>query len=394
MSEYQYYEFIAIEKPLTSQQMAELRQVSTRASITSTRFENEYNYGDFKGEPKQWIEEYFDAFIYTANWCSCQFMLRVPLECLSAKTVQGFKHEMLDTFEITKTATHWILDWQLNESNNYDRFGEEYGGSGWMGRLVPLRDELLRGDLRSLYLGWLTGIHEFNDDTLEPPIPAGLGNLTAAQVALVEFLEIDIDVVWAAAEASPPLVDNRNNADHKTWLDSLSVEQSKSFLHLLLEGRGQEAERKLKSEFFTWQREQSNNPTAQSKPRKVSELRTLAEKAEAERKEREAIVEKERKERDAIAAKKAAVEKERKREAHLRIMLTNTQSHWENADSHAQRANASGYDEATRIIKDLADAYKLAAGDMGDFKESCTKFVNTHEKRRALMDRLRKEKLL
>lgn len=393
MSEYQYYEFIAIDKPLTSKQMAEMREVSTRANITATSFVNEYQWGDFKGNPKKWIEKYFDAFVYTANWCSCQFMLRVPLDCLSIKTVESFQFEMLDSFEITKTETHWILDWQLNESDNYDRFGEEYGGSGWMGRLVPLRDELLRGDLRSLYLGWLSGIHEFNDDTLEPPIPAGLGELTAAQTALVEFLEIDVDFVSAAAIASPPLVDNRSDADHQTWLDSLSTEQSKQFLHLLLEGRGQEAERKLKSEFFTWQREQSNNPTAQSKPRKVSELRELAERAEKERKEREAIAAKERKKREAEAAEKAAVEKQRKRETHLRMMLVNTQVHWANADSHAQRANASGYDEATRIIKDLADAYKLA-GDMSDFKELFAKFVNAHEKRRALMDRLKKEKLL
>jgi hypothetical protein len=393
MSEYQYYEFIAIDKPLTSQQMAEMREVSTRANITATSFVNEYNYGDFKGEPKQWIEEYFDTFVYTANWCSCQFMLRVPLDCLSVKTVQAFQFEPLDSFEITQTATHWILHWQLFESENYDRFGGEYGGGGWMGRLAPLRDELLRGDLRSLYLGWLSGIYEFNDDTLEPPIPAGLGELTAAQTALVEFLEIDVDFVSAAAMASLPLVDNRSNADYKIWLDSFSIEQSKSFLHLLLEGRGQEAERKLKSEFFTWQREQSNNPKAVPKPRKVSELRKLAETAEKEREEREAIAEKERKEREAIAAKKAAIEKERKREVHLRMMLTNTQAHWANADSHAQRANASGYDEATRIIKDLADAYKLA-GDMSDFKEPFTKFVNAHEKRRALMDRLKKEKLL
>ncbi len=79
MSEYQYYEFIAIDKPLTTQQMAELRSVSSRADITATSFVNEYNWGSFKGDPADWIRRYFDAFVYTANWCSCEFMLRVPL---------------------------------------------------------------------------------------------------------------------------------------------------------------------------------------------------------------------------------------------------------------------------------------------------------------------------
>jgi hypothetical protein len=37
MSEYQYYEFLAIDRPLTARQVAALRAYSTRATITSTR---------------------------------------------------------------------------------------------------------------------------------------------------------------------------------------------------------------------------------------------------------------------------------------------------------------------------------------------------------------------
>jgi hypothetical protein len=36
MSEYQYYEFLALDKPLTSKQREELRELSTRAEITGT----------------------------------------------------------------------------------------------------------------------------------------------------------------------------------------------------------------------------------------------------------------------------------------------------------------------------------------------------------------------
>ena len=50
MSEYQYYEFQALDKPLTKQQQKELRSLSSRAEITATSFVNEYNYGDFRGE--------------------------------------------------------------------------------------------------------------------------------------------------------------------------------------------------------------------------------------------------------------------------------------------------------------------------------------------------------
>ena len=64
MSEYQYYEFLAIDRPLTPAQMSELRAHSTRAHITATGFVNEYHWGSFKGDEHAWMERYFDAFLY------------------------------------------------------------------------------------------------------------------------------------------------------------------------------------------------------------------------------------------------------------------------------------------------------------------------------------------
>ncbi len=60
MSEYQYYEFLALDQPLTPKQRAELRSISSRAEITATRFVNEYQWGDLKGDPLQMVKEYFD----------------------------------------------------------------------------------------------------------------------------------------------------------------------------------------------------------------------------------------------------------------------------------------------------------------------------------------------
>ncbi len=43
MSEYQYFEFQAIDRPLSRKEMAELRSYSTRARITPTSFVNDYS---------------------------------------------------------------------------------------------------------------------------------------------------------------------------------------------------------------------------------------------------------------------------------------------------------------------------------------------------------------
>lgn len=56
VSEYQYYEFLAVDRPLTPAEQAEVRQLSTRARITATSFANEYHWDDFKGSPDQLME--------------------------------------------------------------------------------------------------------------------------------------------------------------------------------------------------------------------------------------------------------------------------------------------------------------------------------------------------
>jgi hypothetical protein len=50
VSEYQYYEFLAVDRSLTADEMAEPRALSTRARITPTSLINTYHRGDFKGD--------------------------------------------------------------------------------------------------------------------------------------------------------------------------------------------------------------------------------------------------------------------------------------------------------------------------------------------------------
>ena len=76
MSEYQYYEFQAIDRPLTTAEMQELRSYSTRAIITATSFINHYEWGSFKGDEDAWMAKYFDAFLYLANWGTHVLKLR------------------------------------------------------------------------------------------------------------------------------------------------------------------------------------------------------------------------------------------------------------------------------------------------------------------------------
>jgi hypothetical protein len=90
VSEYQYYEFQAIDRPLTAAEMAALRACSTRATITPTRFVNSYSYGRFKGDERRWMERYFDAFLYQANWGARYLSLRLPAAHLPLKEARRY----------------------------------------------------------------------------------------------------------------------------------------------------------------------------------------------------------------------------------------------------------------------------------------------------------------
>jgi hypothetical protein len=375
VGEYRYYEFVAIDRPLTRAEMAELRSRSSRATITATSFVSEYQWGDLKGDPTDWMQRYFDAFVYTANWCSCRLALRVPHAMFKQSELKRFATKY--TLTVDDAGAHWIIDWSLNEGEDYDRFGME-DGRGWMGRLTPLRDELLRGDLRPLYLGWLAGVTagEVGDNALEPEVPPGMSQLSAAQQALVEFLEIDPDLVAAAAAGSPAVAESSDDDSIAVWLAGLSKNETSTIINLLFQGASQQAERQVKSAFLAWQKESTQSEASPTKQRKVAELHALAKEAEKHRLEHEA---KEEARQDA--------KRRKKREAYLKTLAADFDRCWNAIHPHAERGTASAYDEAKRAIVDLADAYVLASSKEA-FDRALRRFMARHAKRGALVRRL------
>ena len=53
MSEYQYYEFRAVDTPLTESQKADVSKLSSRAYVTSHSASFVYNYRDFPGNTEK-----------------------------------------------------------------------------------------------------------------------------------------------------------------------------------------------------------------------------------------------------------------------------------------------------------------------------------------------------
>jgi hypothetical protein len=377
MSEYQYYEFAAIDRPLTRTELAELRAVSTRAQITPAGFVNYYAWGDLKADPADWMRRYFDAFVHTVNWCSCRLALRVPLSTFDKSELKPFTSRHALTIEANEA--HWIISWSLDDSENHDRF-ELDDGSRWMRRLAPLRDELLRGDLRPVYLGWLAAAARdaLRDDALEPDLPPGLSTLSAPQQALVEFLEIDSDMLTAAMAGSTqePRGDAAFDDRIDAWLKELPRCEMAMILKLIAQDQGHVAERQVKSLHAAWLKAQRPSHAAAVPRRSVGQLRELAQSASSVRRMREA----------AEHARQQA-EHRQQREAALRLMMADVDKCWAAIDALALRGSASAYEQAVRAMANLAEGYALVSSRKA-FDRALRRLLVRHATRGALMRRL------
>ena len=377
MSEYQFYEFAAIDRPLTSREMEKLRAVSTRGIITPYSFTNHYHWGALKADPQDWMKRYFDAHVYLADWGQCTFSLKLPKSSFSKEDIDPFKNRA--SLFATSTNTHWIIDWLASdEPFDDDRYAED-DGTGWLQRLIPIRDELMAGDMRSLYLGWLAAGHSMKKFVLEPELPPGMKEMSPAQKALAKFLEIDPDLIEAAAvnSARIPTQTRTDTHDMNVWLDGWTVPDMHNILQLLVTDQSQKAISMARNRYLTWLRQQRPMVSSYTSRRTVGELRELAKSASAARLARE---EQERRQHE--------TRQRQKRHAELRRMMNNENRYWKNADQEASRGCASGYDQALRILSELSEGNALVSSPEV-FRKKLRHFLAVHGKRPALVRRLK-----
>ncbi|MEU5948547.1 hypothetical protein ABZ793_23710 [Micromonospora sp. NPDC047465] len=377
MSEYQYYEFVAVDRPLTVTQQRDLRALSTRARITSSSFVNDYQWGDLKGDPREWMQRYFDAFLYLANWGTHRIALRLPIAVLDPGTAAEYC--VGDSASSWATRTHVILDLQSEDEDG----DEVYEGDGHLAAILPARAELAAGDRRLLYLSWLLCVQgrELDDDELEPPVPPGLADLSGPLRALVDFLRLDPDLLAVAAETSTPLKDpTPSTAVLSRWVKALPDSEKDDVVLRLL--RGDDAH--LRSELLA--RFHGTTPSDSTGGRRmVGELLAAAGQRRLRRQrlthEREAA-ERERRERAAAAA----------REQHLNALAGRQEQAWQRVAAMIETKRPKEYDAAVALmvaLKALADR----DGDTEVFHQRVRQLRERHARKPSLLDRLDRAEL-
>ena len=90
MSEYQYYEWHTLDRPLTPEEQTAVNELSSHIDVTSSRAVVTYSWGDFKHDPRQVLARYFDAFLYLANWGSKRLAFRFPKGLLDPRPIEPY----------------------------------------------------------------------------------------------------------------------------------------------------------------------------------------------------------------------------------------------------------------------------------------------------------------
>jgi hypothetical protein len=368
MSEYQYYEFQAIDRPLDRAAQQALRAVSSRARITATSFTNEYNWGDFRGDPRQFMERWFDLHLYVANWGTRRLMMRVPSRLLSLADIAPFLDDV-DWVKVWVAGDSLIVDVRRDEVE-FDGYWED--DSGRLAALAPLRSDVLSGDLRVFYLLWLAAVQDEEVPSSEvEPLP-GIGPLTEVLEAFAEFFDIDPDLVQAAAETgTAEAAMSRDSL--RDALASIPEAERTELLLRVVDGDGHVVAAELKRRFRKRPASSAPRRTAGALRVRAQEIAAARERAEAER------LEKERR-RQAEEAAKA-------RRARIVVLRQRGAAVWREIEVEIARRNPSGYDRAVSLLLDL-QALAAEDGNGSDFDRRLAAIRRQHETKRKFIERL------
>jgi len=285
MSEYQYYEFVTLDGAISDKGMEYAESCSSRAEVSPLRWRNVYNFGDFHGSISRLLQ-YYDAHFYTSCWGTTRFALAFSEGLIDLDLIKPYLRED-DWYEFTLSVeTHkgrTIIWWKRLEEEGWDWIV----GDGVIGYLAGIRNEILQGDYRSLFIGWLAGFEQSRDrdtsgeDEYIPPVPPCMESLSPAQLALIEQFPVDQDELKVAAELSMAYQSSCDTVEHV--LDGLSRNEMKALLERVAAGDGTKVMTELNSQTrYTEEESCRKRMTCNEFAGKVLETRKAREKHDAE----------------------------------------------------------------------------------------------------------------
>jgi hypothetical protein len=251
MSEFQHIAFRAVDGPVSEENLEYMRRQSSRAEVTPWSFDNEYQYGDFRGNAIEMLRRGYDLHLHYANFGVRKLLIRLPHGLPDSKAAEPYLGKHAVQFLQDKDGAGGILSIDpYHEAGDLDELGDL---GEFLDRLVPLRAEILNGDLRPLYLAHLAMACDDNHDpetTKEAPVPAGLEKPSGAQRTLVEFYGLSDALIAAAAQGCPAMPAHDDpQSQYTLWLRGRPQKAKDAWLARLMTDPGSSARSEILADF-------------------------------------------------------------------------------------------------------------------------------------------------
>ena len=375
MSEYQYVAFRAIDAPVSEGDLKYVRRQSSRAEITPWSFDNEYHYGDFRGDALEMMRRGYDLHVHYANFGTRKLLIRLPNGLPDAKAAKPyFDRHSLRFLPDKKGPGGTLCVEPFFEPGDLDEFWEF---DDLLDRLELLRAEILDGDLRPLYLAHLAVACDANHDpeeTKEGPVPAGMGELSDAQRALAEFYGLGESLIAAASRGSPPLAARTDPRDERTeWLQQQPEEIKNAWLAQWMADPNSGARREILAQFRE-SRGISLCPTVR-RGRTVAELFAAAEEIQRE------------------SDRKGAAKAARERAKRLADMRTDPARTLRETEQLVSQRSSEAYRRIATLLAELREALS-GSEQAGLAEQQAETLKRKHPTLRLLTSELRREGFL
>ncbi len=386
MSEYQIVKFRAIDRPLTDKQLAFMDRQSSRAEFTKWEFEVEYRYSSFRGDVDGMLRNGYDVFLTYSNYGCREIRMRLPNGLPFAKSTWSkyISAEGL-TWSADKSGKAGILTLAPHLEEAYDPVWEF---DDYLDATAKLREMLIAGDLRALYVLWLCSAMSSSDDNeavMEPPVPHGLGEPPSEAANLLAFFEADPLLVDASAIGIPAYNAQGSQGDSvKAWLKSITDSRLTAIVQRMLS----EDPVALKAELLSEIRDSQQTPSWPAEPpiRTVSQLLHMCESLRQKEDEKE-------KKQAAAKLKREADKAEKQRQARMVEMQSAPDTWLKKASKLVDERGTENYREAACILADLREA---VGGEQGNriARKHAAHLAQKYPTLNVLKSSLRKKELL
>lgn len=176
MSDYEYHEFCRLHEPMTPTIRSVMGKLSSRADVGTHTASYMYNYGSFRGNVDELLRKYFDVYFFLTNYGHARLLFKYPADEVDWLALKEESEKYV--VDCTKKGKFVYVDINISP----EEAGGWTDGEGWLSQVLPIYDEIKKGDYRVFKIAKAVNM-DYDGDPVKMPAKS---RMSKAQKSLLE----------------------------------------------------------------------------------------------------------------------------------------------------------------------------------------------------------------